>query len=173
MGAVRMAHSFLYAVTQEVDMRPGLVDSVKPILLQGAFFGGLAFGARALRKFVETPLHPLVEARPDIASHPGIASTLSQLARLENPVALESVMNSVSCFLQEDRSEAPAAQWRMSRMCTKIISDAKYMLGSTNMTASDEMFRLVLSCNDEVIPQLETHLDDILHNHLLRRAPRS
>ena len=153
-------------------MRPGVMEAAKPILLQGAFFGVLALGAKSLRKLVQAPIHPLVAARPDIAWHPGIASTMSQLAELGNPPALEAIMNSIAGFLAADRSGEPSAQWHMSRMSTKIIHDVKYMLGCVNVTASDEMFRLVLNCNEEVVPQLETHLDDVLHNHLLRRAPR-
>jgi hypothetical protein len=158
--------------TKEIGMRHGILEMARPILLQGAFLGGLAFGARVLRNFVTIPLHPSVVARPDIACHTGIASTMTQLARLDNPLALESVMDSISRFLKEDRSDAPSAQWHMARMCTEIISDVKHMLSCANVTASDELFRVVLICSEEVIPQLETHLEDVLHNHLLRRAPR-
>lgn len=167
-----VAAVFVGRDTREGSMRPGVVEAAKPILLQGAFFGALALGAKSLRKLVTPPVHPSVAARPDIAWHPGIASTMSQMARLDNPVALEAIMNSISGLMAEDRSGTPSAQWHMSRMNTKILNDAKYMLGCVNVTASDEMFRLVLNCSEEVIPQLETHLDDILHNHLLRRAPR-
>ena len=53
----------------------------------------------------------------------------------------------------------------------EAVRDADAMCVAAPKAASDEVFRAVLACRDEVVPQLRGQLDDLLHNHLLERAP--
>ena len=70
-----------------------------------------------------------------------------------------------------DAAGGPAAQWRISRLSAEVVRDAEALCVAAPKATSDEVFRAVLTCREEVVPQLQGQLDDLLHNHLLARAP--
>lgn len=151
-----------------------MLNQAKPLLLQAAFFGALYKGAQVLRKFVQTPMHPLVAARPELVVYEGggLADSLTQLAMVEHPVAMQAILNKVCALVAHASSKDLKAQSHISNLIAEIVHDSKYMLGCVNVSSSDELFRKVQTCREEVLPLLEAQLDDILHNHLLDRAPR-
>ena len=149
------------------------MNSVKPLLLQGAFFAALYSGARALRVMAQTPLHPAVQARETIRSHAGLATALTQLAKIGDGAALDSILDKVCLVLRYDASDQLDAQWHICRLSSDIVREAKALCTSSSVLTTDELFRDARNCEEEAVPQIETHLDDILHNHLIARAPRS
>ena len=150
-----------------------MLNHAKPLLLQAAFFGALYKGAQVLRKYVQTPLHPLVASRPELVTYgEGLADSLTQLAMVEHPVAMKAILDKVCDLIAHASSTNLKAQSHISKLIVEIVHDSKYMLRCVDVSSSDELFRKVQTCREEVLPLLESQLDDILHNHLLDRAPR-
>ncbi|OUU50618.1 MAG: hypothetical protein CBC12_05345 [Candidatus Puniceispirillum sp. TMED52] len=147
-----------------------ILKQIKPLLLQGVFFGVVYKGAQGLRKYVQTPVHPLIAERPEIMLTP-MRDTLSQIAMLGHDVGLGVILDKCTILLQLGESNDLRAQSQISRLISEIENDVKYIVKNCNATESDYKFRLAENCNTEVIPLLMTQLDDILHNHLLERAP--
>lgn len=138
--------------------------------MQAAFLGAIYKGAQSLRVFVQNPTHPLVLEKPEITG--AMRDTLSQLAFLDHPVAMQVVLEKCCNIVRMGESRDLKAQSSMSRMIADVENDIKHMLGSVDVTSSDKKFRLVQVCKEEVVPLLTAQLDDVLHNHLLDRAPR-
>lgn len=148
-----------------------MFHAVRPIAMQASFFAAMGLGVYTLRRLSTVPLHPSVAACPEIAQkHPAIAETLSQLAKLDDGDAFHAVLRMVAAVVSIDEQGGPAAQWHISRQNTQIVRRAKSMCSSTNALKTDDAFRVALNCQEETIPQLESHLDNLLHNHILRRG---
>ena len=81
------------------------------------------------------------------------------------------LLDTLCTLADRDASGGPAAQWRISRLSAEVVRDAKALCVAAPKATSDEVFRAVLTCREEVVPQLQGQLDDLLHNHLLARAP--
>ena len=143
---------------------------LRPFLMQGAFFAALHMGARALRKLSHVPAHPIVQQSPYVMSFPGVAATLTQLGAVCDEAGFRALVEKTCTMLHYHVHATDASQWHMSRLIGEIVQDAKMLCAHAPSASSTEMFRDVLACQEEVIPQLQTHLDDILHNHLLSRA---
>jgi hypothetical protein len=151
-------------------MRPDLKNQVKPLILQGLFFAVLYKGAQGMRRFVQAPVHHLVAERPDIMVTP-MRDTLSQIGVLGNDVGLRIILDKCSTVLKLSKTNNLKSQSQISKLISEIENDVKHTVNNCNATESDDKFRLVQSCTSEVIPLFMTQLDDILHNHLLDRAP--
>lgn len=145
---------------------------MRPIALQASFFGALGLGAYVVRRLSSPVLHPVVAQHTHLVQHlPALTATISQLGALGSDESLASLVKKVLCVVDLDQSHSPTAQWQIARLNSEIVEDAKRMCHVLSTTHSDELFRTVLDCQQEVVPQLEAHLDNLLHNHLLERAP--
>lgn len=147
----------------------------RPVALQAALFGALGVGAYALRRLARTPAHPLVDARPELARLPALALAASELARLAEAARLHAPLAALLDELVEiarlDAAGGLAAQWQIARRSTRAVGDAEALCRAVPIAESDELFRAALACREETVPQLRGALDDLLHNHLLSRAP--
>lgn len=147
-------------------------NMMRPVALQASILGGLGLGAYALRRLSTPALHPMVAERVDLVRHsPALAATVSQLAAIGDEDGLRRLVDKLVRVVHIDLALGPAAQWQISRLNTEIANDAKRMCRTVSVAHSNEMFRIVLDCQNEVIPQMQTHLDNLLHNHLLSRSP--
>ena len=155
-------------------MPSGDVTSMaRPLALQASLFGALGLGAYVLRRLSTPALHPvLAEEHPEIAAHsPALAATASQLATLQNEAGLRDLVRKIAEVVRLDLAGGPTAQWRISRLNTDIVNDARSLCARAPRASSEDLFRAVLDCQNETIPQLQGHLDNLLHNHLLARSP--
>ena len=145
----------------------------RPVALQASFFGALGVGAYVLRHLSKPSLHPLVMEHNDLSTqYPALASSASKLAALDDAEGFRLVVEKLARVVQLDRARAPEAQWQISRLSSEIVADAVRMCGdSMKRTPSEEGLRRVFECQEDVVPQLRGHLDNLLHNHLLARAP--
>lgn len=145
----------------------------KPIVLQAGFFASLGLGAYVLRRLSTPVTHPTVaEACPRLpVEFPALAAALSQLATLGDDTALRALVEKVARVVELDSANGPASQWKISRLNTEILKDARAMCRAAPSARSDEVFRAVLDCESEALPQIEGQLEILLHNHLLARSP--
>jgi hypothetical protein len=107
--------------------------------------------------------HPAVTARP-CAKYHTLANILSQLLELHPDFT--TILDRVDAVVTLDKEGHRSNQWKMSRLNGDILR-ASNSLCVVPATASDEVYRAILIVKDELVPQLETALDNILHNHLL------
>ena len=101
-------------------------------------------------------------------AHPALAASLSAGA-LGDAGRLEPTSTSSTRSLRLDATSSPAAQWEIARTNTRIVQAATDMCTSVPASHSDALFRAVMTCREEVVPQIRGQLDDLLHNHLLAR----
>lgn len=180
-----MGHQSLHAVNKtsvlsilptlwvtQMDRLPSILQHVKPVLLQGAFIAALGVGAKSLRYLSRTPMHPLLNEYPDVAKHPPLQAALTQIAHLGHDVSTRRILEATRGVLQHDAASLPSSQSHITRLSQSIMEIAKRTCEEVDCAGSDEMFRRVLDCQQEAIPQLQVQLDDILHNHLLSRTLR-
>lgn len=140
----------------------------KPLMMQAGLMAAVGLGIRTLSSLRKHHVHPLVVG--EVAAYPGLAMALTQLAALGDDERTESLVEEVNSILLLDGSKALSAQWLISRKSASVMKQARQLCGSVNSCESDTRYRDVLMCSDEVLPQLESHLDNILHNHLLSRG---
>ena len=142
---------------------------IKPLLQQASFFGVLALGAYTMNTLNAVPNHHIVcESSIIVNSYPGIASLLTSLARLQLDQGLRRIVEKTQQLLEWDQKKRLSSRWYISRLSTEIVSDAN-RLCKQHTYPSDDMYRTMLLCEQEVIPQLEQQLQDVLHNHLLNQ----
>lgn len=147
------------------------MDLVRPVLLQAGVFAALGGALYAMRKLSNDVVHPLVAQYPDLVRrHHGLAVTASRLATLGNAEAFKRVVAALAAVDEADAQGGTTAQWRISRLSAEAVREAKAMCARAPTARSDEAYRAALVCADEVVPQLQGHLDDLLHNHLLARG---
>lgn len=140
------------------------------VALQGSLFAILGMGAYAMRRLLHEPLHPLVmQYTSVVARQPSLAGCVSRLSVLNDLDGLDAILHRLSEIVDLDASPSPAAQWQISRKSGEVVQEAREMCRRVSAATSEEMFRAVLTCTDEVVPQLEGHLQNLLHNHLLSR----
>lgn len=143
---------------------------VVPVALQTSLFAAVGVGLYALRRFGGASLHPVLVEYPELVRRfPGLAATVSELGRLGNDAGLRALLQKVQQIVDMDLRRGPGAEWKISRLSSEVVRDADAMCVAAPKTSSDELFRAVLACRDETIPQLRGHLDDLLHNHMLAR----
>ena len=149
------------------------MNLAKPYLLQGAFVGALTLGIRQLGKLAEEPMHASVEAYPVIVSHYNIATSLSQLIRLScmSDEQVQTILTMVNTYLVYDRDAPPDAQGQRARRIRKINDHADNAGKRDILSLPEQAFRGVITCQEEVIPTLQSQLDDILYNHILANSP--
>lgn len=146
---------------------------LRPVALQGAFFGAIGLGVYALRRLSARPLDERVASRPILAArHPAMAASLSQLARLADADAFDAVLVTACEIAEHDRSGDPKSQWHIARLSTQLVRQVEEICNKADRDTSDAVFRDSIACREEVVPALQTQLETILHNHLLSRAPR-
>ena len=149
-----------------------MMGSVGTLVAQGAVFAGLYGGVYALRRLTSEGIHPSVQAHPEFAQYPELAKTLTHLARVDDGGDFDALMTDVLELLRRDSEQTLDAQWHMSRIIPRIAHKAKWLCESPAVRASDERYRAALTGLEETVPLLETQLDDVLHNHLLKRQDR-
>ena len=147
-------------------------ELVRPMAMQAGFFASLGVGAMMIRRLSAVHVHPMVlEHAPAVVRRfPAMAITLTPLLELGDEDAFLRLLGMLTTIEGLDRDGGPAAQWQISRLSTKAIAVVNNMCDKAQRARSDAMFHAVLTCREEVVNQLEVHLQNLLHNHLLTRA---
>ena len=142
----------------------------KPILLQGTFFAALGLGAHMLRKFSKEPVHHLVAENESLMKFETIAQSVSQMGNLKDDDRFNELVALVESFVKWHEAKLPFLQWHMSKLIYSIQAHGENMCNCASQKLHEDIFRNALNCREETLPQLKSHLEDILHNHLLDRT---
>lgn len=139
------------------------------IALQASFFATLGLGAYAIRKLTTLEVHPLIVSEfPEIEHQcANIAATLSQIGSITNESAFRDILSLMRRIIAADQSSGPRAQWDISRDSAELLRIAK--IACAKEPTSDDAYRSSMTAQEETLPQLQSQLDDLLHNHLLAR----
>ena len=140
---------------------------LKPFILQGAFLASLYSGAKMIRKWSEVQPHPEVLQYVHVKAHGGISSVFSQMAEVGTGPEFRALLEKCEELMRLSRTSRPDAQCHISRLSSEISQGAKRFLSKP---CGDAQFRACQYCLEECLPMLETHMDDVLHNHLLDRS---
>lgn len=144
-----------------------------PYLLQGMFVGALSVGISQLGKLAQEPIQECVKTYPRVVKYANVASTFSQFVRLSCPSEeeVQHLLRLMDMYLQYDETAPLDAQGQMSRILPRIRRRMDAICDKDMLNLTDDSFRGMLTCKDEIIPLMEAQLDDILHNHMLTHAP--
>lgn len=137
-----------------------------------ALAGGGMFIAKRLMPLPR--LHPLIAKREFIVKHEaGIALVLSQLAELEMSTEhMQTLIDLIEQVVHEAHNSSHSSQGRISRLNCEVIRLAHQMCDHVTFSHSASLShaRCVLIAREDIIPVLESMLQNVLHNHLLSRT---
>lgn len=138
--------------------------------MQGTLFAGLGGTVYLVRRWTTPPIDPrVIAAHPSLGDkHAALGATLSQLVSLEQPNA-SSLLDSIRKIIVLDTEGGPSAQWQISRLTSQACREAEDLCKRALRSTSTN-FAMAVSVSDEAVTQLKTHLEDLLHNHLLDHA---
>ena len=116
-------------------------------------------------------LHSTIAGRITIVqTAPEIANVLSQLIELGDKESMDAILELVEQILAMDKAQSPAGQWYISRSIGDIEKIAYRMCDNIPSLSCNDTYRRTLIAKDELIPQLMSLLDGILHNNILDNA---
>ena len=117
------------------------------VLSTAARTGAAAVGAASILALIR--LRASRQAfHPRIAEYAAVCAAFPGLARVA----------------ELDAAGGPTAQWHLHREGAEAVRGLRAAL--RRALASGD-YRAALACREDVLPQLERHLETILHNHLL------
>lgn len=142
------------------------------VVLQASFFASLGLGALALRRLTATALHPVLCAEyPELVErHANLAATLTQVAPAVDEVTFRAVLDLMRSIAAAEAAAGPRAQWDITRDSAKLLALVRAATSRTTAQTTEAAFRSSLLVQEDVLPQLQGQLDDLLHNHLLSRG---
>ena len=150
---------------------PDVPSWVRPVTLQASLFGSIGIGLYALRRLTAVELHPSVrEGCPDlVANYPALAATTSRMATVADDDEMQRLVKKLSLIAELAANTGNhAAQWHLSRLNAEVVNDAHQIC--RRAARDGTTFREASEAQEDVVPQLQGHLDDLLHNHLLARS---
>jgi hypothetical protein len=137
------------------------------ILAQTGILVGIGASVMVSKKMFQPRIHPWVTSRCDLVrEQPAIAEILSRLAVVGDQERLNVILNVLDEVLKLASTRKKSNQWHIARLNGEIIRQAREMCKISG-SVDDSTFQDVVFANDEYIPQLESLLDNVLHNHLL------
>ena len=133
-----------------------------------ALAGGLFWAAKALsatdNEILECIPRNVAEEYPDLARSTSKICGLNEV----DAVAVQTLLANLEELHDLDQSVGmSSAQWKMSRLCPKIIASCKQVCCTAKVHTNDHM-RELLYVQEDVLPQVEGCLENILHNFMLK-----
>ena len=123
------------------------------------------------------PTHPLLASSFALTRLPAVVQIASELSSSLSERDFFSVAEKLKKIAEEDSKERGSSQWIMSRLSREVVRDAREAcslpLGDVEGSGGsreDLVDALVLRvrAKDELIPLLESALENVLYNHMLR-----
>ena len=142
------------------------------VAMQGTVLAALGGVAHLVRVATTPALDPRVVAvHPALGGkHAALCATLTQLATLTDGAGLQPLLQNVRAILELEAGGGAGAQWQIARLSTRVCRDAETLCKQAMRHGSAADFMASVTASEEALPQLRTHLDNLLHNHLLDRA---
>ena len=140
------------------------------VLSTAARTGAAAVGAASILALIRLrasrqAFHPrIAEYAAVCAAFPGLAHDLAPLVDAIEEHELSELLARLTRVAELDAAGGPTAQWHLHREGAEAVRGLRAAL--RRALASGD-YRAALACREDVLPQLERHLETILHNHLL------
>lgn len=138
----------------------------KALLLKGGALATVGAGFLFLRQLgARTKVAAIVAEYPEVVrSYPALCESVSALSEVGD---VRSIMTSLDeihrCDVRQRTAQSPS---RITRQITKV-QEAAADLCDPKRAVGQEKFRSVMYLQTDVLPDMERHLENILHNHLL------
>ena len=142
---------------------------MKSFLQVGALAGAGAVLAFARHVLFRPEIHPVVIEYEDIVRRqPAIAETVSKIGFVADEQKLREMLHVLNEAVKLASKRGKANQWHVARLNGEVLRQTKAMCSmSSAVDVDDERFQSMMIVIDEVVPQIETLLDNMLHNHIL------
>lgn len=146
-------------------------DKVKPLAFQGAFLASLYLGMKTISSRMKTPTHPLVCGYVDVIQNEGISQCMTELCGVLEQQTMNRILEMTAFVVRMETSKEIQAQNMILKASTDVLDAVKEGVNEVEKKSmmSSEGVREIAYCKEETIPNLETHLMNLLHNHLLSR----
>jgi hypothetical protein len=144
-------------------------EKMQKIITQAGALLGVGTTVFLVRKLWRRELHPVVSAHCQLVTkEPALAEVLSELAAVGVNEQFELILEITDevIRLANDKIKNKSNQWHIARLNGDIIRRAKDMC-KIKGRMDEASFQTVIYAKEEHIPQLESLLDNVLHNHLL------
>jgi len=141
---------------------------VQQYIVQTVALGGLGAAFYAAKALFQPEIDARVGARRMLAARePNLAVLLTQLCRLGDDAGMEALLDVVDRIVEHDRCGDAASQWYIARLSADVAARTRGMCRAA--VRDPALFAHSSYCSDEVLPQIDQQLMNLLHNHLLRR----
>lgn len=152
------------------------MERMQALIVKTSVAAGVAgIGYFALRRALHMDPHPLVvqHAAAIVRTYPSLALELTPLAQLAVETgrvdAFLDLLHTLDAVRAEDVRPTLASQHRIQRLSTQVQGKAKALAQGVSARSSESTHRLQFACFEDTLPQLERHMDTVLHNHILSR----
>lgn len=138
----------------------------KALLVKGGALATVGAGLLLLRQVgARTRVAAVVAEYPEVVrSYPALCESVSALSEVGD---VRSIMENLDEIHRNDvRNRTPQSPWRITREIAKV-QEAASILCDPKRAVGQEKFRSVMYVQTDVLPDLERHLENLLHNHLL------
>tara|TARA_B100001540_G_scaffold300581_1_gene306197 strand:+ start:1080 stop:1529 length:450 start_codon:yes stop_codon:yes gene_type:complete len=149
---------------------------MQALILKTSVAAGVAgIGYFALKRALHADPHPLVmeHAAAVARAYPSLALELTPLAQLavetDRVDAFVGLLRTLEAVRSEDVNPTLASQHRIQRLSTHLQAQAHALAQGVSPRSSESTHRLQFACLEDTLPQLERHMDTVLHNHILSR----
>lgn len=131
--------------------------------------GAMSLGYLVVRHIGQssTRLHERVASDAELMSWDrSLATSISELCA--SPHGIEELMKLVHEFRQHDQKHMRTSSFHMNRIAKQISQELHRISrrDATSLTASD--LKTAMYVEQDVVPVIQTQIDGILHNHMLR-----
>ena len=141
------------------------------LLAKSGAGAALALGVYALHCVRSRPsVHAVVAEYPQVVrSYPALCEALTSLSEVVAEEDLRRLVQVADQIHQHDyRNRTRASQWEISRLNTQLQRDVSNLCNLSSGLVNNDRFRMVMYARTDTLPEIERHLENILHNHLLR-----
>jgi hypothetical protein len=141
---------------------------MQKVALQTGTLLGLGATVLLAKKMFVAKVHPLVaEHKSLVAREPALAQTLTLLVDAPTEEAsFVEILTLVDEILRLHSVKNKTNQWYIARLNGEVVRRLRHVC-TTAGRQDDGAFQNALLAQDEYIPQVETLLDNMLHNYLL------
>lgn len=131
-------------------------------------------GLFVLRSTLKKKCHPIVVSEyPELHSHfPDLCADVTAVSEFGDDLGFRAVLDLLDDIRREDVSDAHVAQHNIAHLSSRLVRFLEGLIEHHKRGASDTAYRTSMYCNDCVLPELKAGLENVLHNHLLRRDAR-
>ena len=136
---------------------------------QRVAIGVLGLGYLAARQWMPRAraLHPRIASDAELRRwNGGLAQAISELAHAVDDV--EALMVLVHEFRTHDQTPSRTSSFHMNRLMGQIHEALRATTRHTERTPTTERLRATMYIEQDILPIIRSHIESILHNHMLR-----